>query len=696
MLAWIETSKVRDDDPYHCWAYHRRLKPRPAPDKELCPVVVEVKETCGPDKQATVSTLLTQLKLFQDLVVSPVDEPARDVSDVDGTRPKISVDDWLHLGTSITELEKVVEGDPHRPVGPELDYARIFLVYTAERYLFPEASRQINWPPLHILYIGRAIRNLLAGDFVKRASTTGQKPPDACLVIVDDSLAFLNEEFVRDGRTLFREIWFQDRERFVAGKPLYNGARINGDYIDRLRSDPGKTEAEKYMEPVETHEDHSVFYPIDPTSEAPQPLAHAISHGTHVASTALRTFEANSFNRSLELFGVTLPTDVTQDTSGASIGSYILAALRQAMLWGDLHYTGGAAADIPLIINFSYGFNAGPKDGTSPLNRVIARMIESRNLRDRETWMTVPMGNAYDERGVASMKLARGQQISLDWVIPDDDMTSSFLEVFARPVGTSTADFTIAIDPPGEQGRNRAPPPVFGSKSGTANIHLLQDGRDNQPVAGWSLWSSEVGSAWTHRGFVAIAPTKAPPSHTAADAGRYRLTFTNMSPGEIEIWAFVQRDDTPGTYPANGRQSWLDHAKAWAFGDGKDRQPPSGGYDQLDPEGPITHERTANVLASIDSDYVLAIGAGMGDCLPPDGSRPAPAGPSPYASLGPRLPHRPGPDAVHLADRSYEARGIYAAGTYSGTEVRLSGSSVAAPQAAGRLAAAHARKLPDR
>ena len=88
----------------------------------------------------------------------------------------------------------------------------------------------------------------------------------------------------------------------------------------------------------------------------------------------------------LSLFGVSLPTEVSHDTSGSSLGSYFIAALRQVMLWADDFVT-DEAVFTPLVINFSYGFTAGPKDGSDPLNLVIQRMIDGRNAAGRTTAM---------------------------------------------------------------------------------------------------------------------------------------------------------------------------------------------------------------------------------------------------------------------------------------------------------------------
>lgn len=691
MAKWNLKNKVRLDDPYHCWAYHRTQGPRSDgdvdnPEIELVPIVVEIKV----DDDRSLKSLLANLTLLE-----------KELDDESLGMPPY---DQEHLRITKARIEKIVEeedaadvpDEDRTVVGPELDYARIFLIYATETAVVNDDGPQRGFQSFSILYSGRALPNLFAKSAGRVDQPAVATKPSSVLVIVDDSLAFLNEEFTSkqeiDGkivrRTIFNEIWFQDKPYSIGGS-FFNGFRLSGDDIDRLRNKPDLTEAEKYAQPVESTVSEGSFQPVDPTSEGSQPLTHSTSHGTHVASTALRAFYRNSFNLDLKLFGITLPVKITEDTSGSTLDSYLITALRQAMLWGDMYYPESAEVeqenqvDVPLVINFSYGFSAGPKDGTSRLNKVIKRMIESRNARGRQTYLVVPMGNSYNSSGNAKIEMGPDQSRKLTWVLPPDDRTSSFLELFSRPKGGAEAEFAISLEAPEDIEPNRMvdsfPPKTFDSKQSSRDkIHLLSE-ENIAPIAGWSLWATETGSYWSHRGFVAIAPTEGDNSQELATSGRYSLTFTNTSQNRIELWALVQRDDTPGNYVPLGRQSYLENG------------------DPLNTDSPITHERTANVFASIESEFVVAVSAGTGEYLPLPGEAPAPMTRSPYCSVGPRLPggSRDDQDYMRMADRTYQLPGIYAAGTLSGTEVLLSGTSVAAPQVAGELAAALAPKLPE-
>jgi hypothetical protein len=77
-----------------------------------------------------------------------------------------------------------------------------------------------------------------------------------------------------------------------------------------------------------------------------------------------------------------------------------------------------------------------------------------------------------------------------------------------------------------------------------------------------------------------------------------------------------------------------------------------------------------------NSDHVIVVGAAeASEALAPSDYPP----PADYTSSGPTK-GRPGPDCSAFADEGDALWGVLAAGTFSGSAVKLSGTSVAAPQ----------------
>ncbi|MDJ0629345.1 MAG: S8 family serine peptidase [Rhodobacter sp.] len=681
MATWDPVARARDDDPYHAWIYDREAAGVTRPDdgqngvrpERLCAVVIEVQ--IGQEDRAS---LIENLKRLARQIDSPEfpDDP----------KFYISHHERRHLEASTEEIEndgdKPLRDSDEAPVPARIDYARLYLVHAEESELFPRtegAGAYWAQPHFTILYVGPAQKNIVDDcDLLARKTETASEF-GAVLVVIDDSFAFLNQDFVKeDGTSLFREIWLQGVPSTGADGTPYNSSRIENTAINRaLAGVSNASEFEIYSSPITSMKRQ--FVPLDLTTEDHQPLGFAQSHGTHVASTACRDYFDGAGDKPLALYGIAVPTHVTAETSGATLGAYLLPAIRQAMMWADVAGqcdAGGPGNFPPLVINLSYGFPAGPKDGSSPLNRIIGRMIDGRNDLGRITKMVVAMGNGYNDRGVARTHLAPGERLDLDWVVQPDDRTPSYMEIFAASVDSEDpAEFLLTLTPP-----DPGLPPIRARRiaaDGEVNLHLTDGGERLACVGSWKPGPS---SRWSARAFLGLAPSFALGDGSGVvPSGRWKLEIVNASRAEIELRAFVQRDDQPGTYHVIARQSYLDDPHAHEF------DAATGNYDGIGDCSHLTKRFTSSVFTCIDSPHVYAAGSGMdgtGDVEPS-----VPHLPSPYAASGPRLPGKPGPECSAVSDRSWAFPGIYRAATNSGTDRAMNGSSVAAPRLSGQLLA---------
>ncbi len=686
---------VRFDDPYHAWAYLADHSAGTRSTDALCPVVIEILP-----ENNTYASLIEALERFADEFLGNSDDGIPLANKSNPNYPFVVTGyDKAHFQRSMNWLEFQENGSEGEDFFEKTAYLRLYLVYAQEDTLFDRENNLWENPLFDILFAGRAVRNRATQEGVTEGASAVPKNANVELTIIDDSIAFLNDAFstdpgTRTAKTRFRNIWFQDKERFVEGV-LYEGARLNQENIqDLLDQRINSTEAELYRRGIVTFIEDVVFRPLDPTSEEHQPLAFKASHGTHVAATALRSFdqavEAGQQSNEepetpsvVDLNAITVPTFATQDTSGSTVASYIISAMRQAMLWNDERYdtspSGHTAPDdpVPLVMNCSYGFTAGPKDGSHSLNTTLQRLLDARNAIDRPTALVVPMGNSYEDETVASTDgldeetvastgaLHHGKTIELDWVVLPDDQTPSFLEIYARAIGDAPGNTDIKVDLIAPR-KGIGPLSVIAHEARSAEGRVLRE-QDGPPLGLWSSWPPASGSDWSRRAVLALAPTKTQRAgYGTVPAGNWRLRITNMSETPIEVLAMIQRDDAPGSYPLISWQSYF--------------EVPRGSASLAQ----ITGKRTASVMASCKCKHVFVAGAGVGKS---DDQDQMPVGASPYASAGPRLPQSDGPDATALADRSPYFVGIYGSGTYSGTQVLMSGSSVAAPVLAGKLAA---------
>lgn len=669
MAVWEEPQEnIRKDDPYHAWSYRvSQAVEDDTPTTAIVPVLVEVLEPSDGD---TLMGNFTKL-----------DEHIKSQPDV-----------------KISELEvgAIFKIRPNEPEELPL-YQRLVMVYAAEEALFrveepvlADTQHYKRW------FVGRAIPDAFTDLPYERAGEAGITPSEkSLLAVVDDSFAFLNDAFVATNEdaeppkfSRFARLLFQDGERFD-GDQVYTGAELMRPDINDLLKRRGKvateededdhtkkgdtlTEEKLYQRPVPRLPAGQSYLPLNFATEAHQPLAFPISHGTHVASTALTSFDtANDLNdtpRGLDLYGITIPNKVTQDTSGQSLGTYILVALKQAMVWADLDYK----EDLPLVINFSYGYVAGPKDGSSQINRLIAELLQSRNDAGGPTALVTPMGNDALSQAVMSESLAPQQKVEVSWVIAPDDKTANFLELYASAPGLK-----VTLIPPSGLIQ---PVTLTLDGSETNKSQDLHDADSGYVLASVGEWSLQVGSKWSNFGFLAVGPTENPSARQAVvPSGEWTVRIENQSlESQIDIYGVIQRDNASGSFPALGRQSYFDHPEIG---------PKNGTLAEIGAEhfgGPVKFEETGSVFAYINSPYVYVVGAGRGSSDDPNGT---PTEPSAYSSHGPRLNGKVGPSFTALSDRSEFFSGIYGPGTYSGSFFALSGSSVAAPQIAGYLAA---------
>jgi hypothetical protein len=465
--------------------------------------------------------------------------------------------------------------------------------------------------------------------------------------IIDDGIAFAHQRFRNPSqKSRIEAIWLQETERRnEKDNSVVFGQRLDGACIDGLIA-TCSSEDRIYREVGLTDFGNNLY----------NPLASRATHGTHVLDLA------SGGESDRPVFAVQLPSTATIDTSGVTMGSYVLQAVRMIMIWAD-----GLSAHlhqrVPLVINFSYGLLAGPKDGRQPIERALAELIEYRNCT-AATRLVMPAGNSYRTRAAARFELKDDKPQGLDWVVLPDDGATNYLEVWLdggiREQGDSPVEVSLT---PQCQSAGEVIRPVQGVVS-----EFVIDGR---PVAGIYY---QAFDDLRQRILLAINPTvRNLDGRDLAPAGRWRLSIRNLTEQTITAHLYVQRDDTPFGYPRRGRQSYLDHPGAY------ERDEQTGDYRVQGPECPIIYQETLSAIATSSEakpDHTIVVGAAeASECCPP----------ADYTSSGPTK-SRPGPDCSAIADEGDAHWGMLAAGTFSGSVVRMRGTSVAAPQIVRQIA----------
>jgi hypothetical protein len=261
----------------------------------------------------------------------------------------------------------------------------------------------------------------------------------------------------------------------------------------------------------------------------------------------------------------------------------------------------------------------------------------------------------------------------LTWRILPDDRTPSFVEIWLdRTEGQGAVQCDVAA--PGCAGP--AAPLDIGFD---AYADLMLDGR---PVARCyhsrhAPFPDLPDRAGRQRIVLVAQPTLPDGSGKPyARPGDWTLRLRPPGRESVRADACVQRDDTPFGYRQRGRQSY--------FADGAyEDHDPSGRLRKHD-DGPglITRRGTMNAYTCGWQAFVVGSVTRFG-AWPPAGSGGVWRGTAetPYSGKGP-TPRRLDANQLRPTDESLAHRGVYAAGTYSGSTVLMSGTSLAAPAAA--------------
>ncbi len=339
------------------------------------------------------------------------------------------------------------------------------------------------------------------GPAASRDPALAGRAPKVILAIIDHGIPFAHTAF-RQADTQGTRIdyhWAQSAPAQAQGANLLFGREFARDQIDaaltRNRGDEDAVYGEAGL----------LSRPDGP----PMPLSRLTSHGAHCLDLMAGAWPEATAPEA-RIISVDLPSSPVWETSGFGKDMFLLAALHyifdRADRLRDLYQT----ADLPLVINLSYGHSGGPQDGSGLIEAAMADLVAQRNARAATT-LVMPAGNTFQADLFAQLTARHftpdpaqpGQsRADLIWFAPPDDRTSSFVELWYPPgfapqdilLGLTTPDGEPAATteglPPGPQGLAARPILVGGKAVGQLSLDLHR------------------GSRW--RAMICMAPTGQP------------------------------------------------------------------------------------------------------------------------------------------------------------------------------------------
>lgn len=504
--------------------------------------------------------------------------------------------------------------------------------------------------------------------------------PLVVMAVIDDGLPFAHRNFLNsagDG-TRIEFCWLQSSDTTPAGSVVF-GREFTRNAIDDLVAAHGPDEDAIYTRAgaVEASRRHG------------STLNHVASHGSHVldAAAGLRPAAGQDDLDLMRIIAVQLPAAITADTTGFRKDAFVLSALHYIFDRADrlgAAYLDDEAAPLPVVINFSYGFTGGPHDGSDRLEVAIASLIAARQAQGKPTTLVMPSGNTFGDRmngTIPADRLRTGMSYPIPWRLQPNDRTSSYLEIWLPAAAEDAPQFALTItEPRGIACQTTSP---------LALTCAMQPRSGSLPALSQQLTLSgktiglcvveRYNDAWV-RVVIALAPTEpGNPALPAAPSGRWTIALSKTAGAELDapVACRIQRDNDPFGYLRGARQSFFDD-------DADLRFTADGAVSRIE-NAPVAFVRRLGTLNGLATHDKVSVVAG---CYGDSGRA------TEYGASGPlRSATVPaGAGDVRLAaisDESTALRGVLAAGTRSGSVVRLSGTSMAAPQVARFLAMQH-------
>lgn len=524
----------------------------------------------------------------------------------------------------------------------------------------------------------------LPGMALPAASVSGDVTGENLVLVglIDSSVNVAHRRFrTASGASRIEGAWIMDGAA-AGGTPF--GRHLTGAEITQAIATYG------------THED-DLLAALDLTSATnsyrPTQLNRRASHGTHVADIAAG-YPPEADRHDIRLAAVSLPVFAVQDTSGAGLLVPILAGIDYvyAVARGLSDAYGRA---VPVVLNLSFGFRAGPANGTHVIERALRGAhaayeadMAAKFAASAPVASLVSAGN-----GQLAQSHLQGQGKALDAVmrVQPDDRTSSFVEVWV-PRGADK--IRVTLTEPGQTARTLFFKDLDPADLPPARLLAPSDATDLAATAVARVSVQAPAAALPAQGDVATEPfwrlliALGPSATDRADGlgvahgdWAIRVVAKNVDGTKLDggaLFARIQRDEGLLGFARYGRQSYFSDpiydAHRFEAGNGDLIVSDVGIGSPVTRNGTVSG--TATNRPSASATDLIAVGAALWDT----------GGASAYSAAG--TGDYNAPDLMAAADTSRVLPGILGAGSRGATPVALNGTSVAAPQATRLLAEA--------
>lgn len=531
----------------------------------------------------------------------------------------------------------------------------------------------------------------------------GDVPKDTVLIGMVDTGIPLSHRRSRTllGETRFISSW-QQNARYAGQDNLPFGQELYANDINDLLGRHSHPDLAGSLEEDEFNKAAGLSMPEASTGD--RELDHRFSHGAHVLDLVAGydpLLQETDPIQNTRIISVNLPPQKVHGTAGNFLTIYAALAIERILLiadalWIAQHSEGGPG--FPLVINFSFGKNAGPKDGNSVWEKIIQDLIQNRDAKS-PTRLVMPAGNQNLSRGNARKLLGpdgmpwNGLRLEPHLEVPlmvhPADRTSNFVEVWAKTQRAEGAEKGTGV--------GEAKPSEF-------QLFVTAPGREEMEVRDLSVPSTysdlgDYGRVYCYTPFnqprphfvICIAPTESHDQiNPSAPAGVWNLKLVYNGEKVQEATFGIQTDLSGVRDSKSGLRSYFDHPNYRTHLEtGRLRDSyvdraaipvdyPGGHCEPWPKYGPVQRKGSHNALASWpdndnqDKAHFMVVG----------GYRISDDAPAIYSSTfdgdAKRELGRETPTALYPSDDTPSHYGLLAAGSKEGSVVALRGTSMAA------------------
>lgn len=467
---------------------------------------------------------------------------------------------------------------------------------------------------------------------------------DGAIGLIDAGCPFLNDAFATQAGTRVAALW--DQGAHLSKKPASHTSTgwpwqaplgfDHGRELGPAALDTMGQASRRKPQLEETFIYRGLDYLIDYQDERRR-VWHG-THGGHLLDMAagkvdpLAKYAASDLAADARLVFVDLPMSTAMDSSGGSLAAHLLDGVRYIL--------SVCKPGSPVVVNISYGAQAGPHDGSSLLEEALDELLEhcAGNLA-----IVLAAGNARQLHCHARRTVRRERSALLRVMLPEGDTTDSFIELW--------------FDPPDDgklQSRVRSPNQQWGPWVDSGNQVAVRSQDAGNEVMAVLRQDNTVPNGRRAMILLAVCATAQPKDVPCAlaEPGVWEVEVqwqgapdTDAGRAGVVLDAWIERDD-PARNGGTERPRFLD----------QDRD------DERD------------TLSSIASG---------GGTLRVGGFNLATGQAAPYSAMGPVGSGIP--NVLAACEEDETSPFIAASATRSSEVVRLNGTSVAAPVLTRRL-----------